>query len=168
MPNSLYTLYMRYGEDYVTPCQNFAIDTLNDAATQYDAFSYFSQSDQIRLDMMKELNRTLAENCYSNLQFFQLSNIDLPNDFEMAIDNTQQAIQEIKTSETDLINVQIELNTTVSQASIQSSVIVNNADATAQAAVMKNNAAAQSLYNLVSQQSEAYGLLKSELGMTSA
>lgn len=56
---------MRYGEDYRTPCQNYVIDTLNDAATQYDAFSYFSQSDQIRLDMMKVLNTTLALECYA-------------------------------------------------------------------------------------------------------
>jgi hypothetical protein len=70
MPNMLYSLYMRYGEDYVTPCQKYVLDTLNDAATQYDAFSYFSQSDQIRLDMMKVLNKTLAEECYANLQFF--------------------------------------------------------------------------------------------------
>ena len=58
---------MRYGEDYRTPCQKYVIDILNDAATQYDAFSYFSQSDQIRLDMMKVLNGTLANYCFANM-----------------------------------------------------------------------------------------------------
>ena len=58
---------MRYGEDYKTPCQKYVIDILNDAATSYDAFSYFSQSDQIRLDMMKVLNGTLANYCFANL-----------------------------------------------------------------------------------------------------
>ena len=70
MPNRIYDLFMRYGEDYITPCEKYAIDTLNDAATNYDAFSYFSESDNIRLDMQNYLNTTLALHCYSNLQFF--------------------------------------------------------------------------------------------------
>ena len=31
-PKSLVTLYMRYGEDYKSPCIRFAVDTLNDQA----------------------------------------------------------------------------------------------------------------------------------------
>jgi len=67
-----------------------------------------------------------------------LSSIDLPNDFEQAIDTTQQTIQQIKTYETNLINVQIELNTTVSKAQISQDVIINNAKAKANADIQKN------------------------------
>ena len=37
LPEKLYDLYKRYGEDYRTPCMKFAIDILNDAATKHSA-----------------------------------------------------------------------------------------------------------------------------------
>lgn len=43
--NKLFDLYMKYGEDYTTPCQKYAIDILNDAATKYDANTFFSKTD---------------------------------------------------------------------------------------------------------------------------
>ena len=63
----LYDLFDRYGYDYITPCEKYAIDTLNDAATNYDAYNYFSNSDEIRIDMQQYLNKTLALNCYADL-----------------------------------------------------------------------------------------------------
>ena len=32
---------MKYGEDYKTPCENFAVDVLNDQATKNDASRFF-------------------------------------------------------------------------------------------------------------------------------
>ena len=44
MPDKLFDLFMRYGEDYKTPCMKYAIETLNDAATKYDANEFFNSS----------------------------------------------------------------------------------------------------------------------------
>jgi len=44
MPDKLYDLFMRYGEDYKTPCMKYSIETLNDAATKYDANEFFNSS----------------------------------------------------------------------------------------------------------------------------
>lgn len=59
MPNRLYELYNRYGEDYKSPCERFAIDVLNDAATKHDASSFFTKTDQISQKMMAALNITM-------------------------------------------------------------------------------------------------------------
>jgi len=67
MPNQLYNIYMTYGEDYKSPCEKYVIDILNDAATQYDAYSFFSSSDLIGLEMLTFLNTTLEEKCFSSL-----------------------------------------------------------------------------------------------------
>jgi hypothetical protein len=64
MSNKLYDLYMRYGEDYKTPCEKFAIDTLNDLATKYDAYSFFSNSDSISQQMLTSLNATMEKECF--------------------------------------------------------------------------------------------------------
>jgi hypothetical protein len=67
MSNRLYDLYMKFGEDYTTPCTRYVIDILNDGATKFDAYKFFSASDQISMEMMKMLNNTLAIECYANL-----------------------------------------------------------------------------------------------------
>jgi len=43
MPDKLYDLYMRYGDDYKSSCEKFAIDTLNDAATKHNAKQFFNE-----------------------------------------------------------------------------------------------------------------------------
>jgi hypothetical protein len=71
------------------PCQKYAIDILNDAATKYDANTFFFSPDRVTLEMKAALNLTLSDFCYGYLQDFQLSGIDLPNTFELAIQETQ-------------------------------------------------------------------------------
>ena len=39
---NLYDLYMKYGENYAKPCEKIVIDTLNDAATRFDANRFFT------------------------------------------------------------------------------------------------------------------------------
>ncbi len=70
MPDRLYDLYMRYGEDYKSPCIKYAIETLNDESTKYDANEFFNSSQIITQKMMSSLNETLSENCYASIQFF--------------------------------------------------------------------------------------------------
>ena len=79
LPSGLYDLYMKYGKDYSTPCQKFAVDILNDQATKYDANTFFFDQDSISFQMMKALNTTFQAECNSAIQSFQLSGIDLPN-----------------------------------------------------------------------------------------
>lgn len=81
----LYDIYMMFGEDYRSPCLNFAIDSLNDVATYYNAYSFSTESDVISIYMSDALNTTLYEKCYLNLQSFAISGVDLPDDFESAI-----------------------------------------------------------------------------------
>lgn len=38
---SLQNLYMRYGEDYKSPCIRYAVDVLNDRATNFTATKFF-------------------------------------------------------------------------------------------------------------------------------
>lgn len=59
--NKLFDLYMKYGEDYRTPCEKYAIDTLNDAATKYDANSFFSKTDVINAYMKDAITKVFEE-----------------------------------------------------------------------------------------------------------
>ena len=67
MPDRLYDLYMRYGDDYKSPCQKFAINILNEAATLHNANSFFTKTDVISQKMMQALNNTLERECFASL-----------------------------------------------------------------------------------------------------
>ena len=109
---------MRYGKDYLTPCRKFAVDIMNDQATKSSAERFFFEVDQIMIEMQQALAETFAQHCYSNIEFFQLSGVDLPNRFEDAIDETQIAKQDITTAQEERKSMQTRLNTRVKEATI--------------------------------------------------
>jgi len=49
--NDLPSLYMRYGEDYKNPCIRYAVDVLNDRATNFTATKFFTEIDTVKFDM---------------------------------------------------------------------------------------------------------------------
>lgn len=57
--DDLYKMYMKFGEDYQSPCSRYAIDVLNDSASKYVASSFFKQLNKIRDDMIKDLEPVL-------------------------------------------------------------------------------------------------------------
>jgi hypothetical protein len=67
---NLYKLYMKYGEQYRSPCEKHVIETLNDAATRYDANSFFTSTDAINTRMREDLQVTLTSECFADVKFF--------------------------------------------------------------------------------------------------
>ena len=85
-PESLYQLYMTYGTEFRTPCQKIAIDILTDTTTKYSATRFFFDKEEISGDMHRILNNsTFSAFCFSTVEYFQLKNIDLPDEYEKAI-----------------------------------------------------------------------------------
>jgi regulator of protease activity HflC (stomatin/prohibitin superfamily) len=82
---NLFKLYMKYGENYKSPCEKHVIETLNDAATRYDANSFFTSTDTINTRMREDLALALSTECFADVRFFQISGVDLPTKFENAI-----------------------------------------------------------------------------------
>lgn len=125
----LYQLYMKYGENYKGPCEKHVIETLNDAATRYDANSFFTSTDTINNKMRDDLMATLDLECFATVVFFQISGVDLPNKFETAVLNTTVQDNEINTALAEKNNIGIELQTARYNANNTMDVIINKAKA---------------------------------------
>ena len=163
---SLFDLYMKYGESYENPCEKHVIEALNDAATRYDANSFFISSDTINNRMRDDLQVTLSAECYADVRFFQISGVDLPNKFEAAIQETQIQENEINTAMAEKNNIGIELKTEISNATNTMDVIINKAKAQAEADIQRNDANMDSLQQNIQNQAAAYATLKTNLVMT--
>ena len=126
---NLYNLYMRYGEDYKSPCIRFAVDTMNDQASKFSASMFFKNFTQVTSAMQEELGKTFDSNCYSMIQSLQITQVSLPAKFEDALTATNVAIQQSITVKQQQNNAIIDMNTQVSQARIAAPVVINNAEA---------------------------------------
>lgn len=114
----LYNMYMKFADNYKTPCQKIAIDILTDVATMYIASQFFFDKEKISGFMQKELNSTFSEYCFATVDYFQLKSIDLPDDYERAIQETEVKRQDIHRAEAEKMSMQIGLETKVKQAEV--------------------------------------------------
>ena len=90
----LLTLYRTYGADYKTPCIRFAVDVMNDEASNYQASMFFRNLTTVGVSMQEKLQKVFEEHCFARVQSLQLSKADLPSKFEDALTATNVAIQE--------------------------------------------------------------------------
>jgi hypothetical protein len=86
--NRVRDLYLRFGENYKDPCIRYAVDILNDQATQYKASMFFKDLATVQEDMKKNLTKTFDEHCFSSITTLQVSKAKLPNDYETALQTT--------------------------------------------------------------------------------
>ena len=70
---NLLTLYLRYGENYKSPCIRFAVDVMNDQAATFAASMFFRNLTAVGMDMQTKLSDTLEKECFSRVQSLQLS-----------------------------------------------------------------------------------------------
>mmetsp|Transcript_9674 Transcript_9674/g.16268 ORF Transcript_9674/g.16268 Transcript_9674/m.16268 type:complete len:264 (+) Transcript_9674:32-823(+) len=152
----LHQLYMRYGEDYKSPCIRFAVDVMNDEASQFSASMFFRDLTTVGIQMQTQLEKVFLNECFSRVQSLQLSQADLPERFEEALTATNVAIQESITVQQTQQNVVIDMQTQVNQAKISAPVVVNNAEAKVNSTLVNNLAQMESYYKITQTEATAY------------
>ncbi|CAI2377437.1 unnamed protein product [Moneuplotes crassus] len=155
MSLELYDLYMQYGQQERLPCMKIAIDILTDVATQYKASQFFFDKEKITHSMQTAVNKTFAQYCFATVDYFQLKSIDLPDKYEVAIQETEVKRQDIHKAEAEKSKMQIELETQIMQAKIASNININKAEAKG-----------QSFYKIQYQQAESLKTIKDALGLS--
>lgn len=162
----LYNMYMTYADQNKTPCKKIAIDILTDVATQYVASQFFFAKEKISASMQQALNQTFAQYCYATVDYFQLKSIDLPDKYEVAIQETEVKRQDIHKAEAEKSKMTIELETKIKQAEIASNININKAQGQASVLVQSNAATAESFYKIQQQQATALAQVKRTLGLS--
>lgn len=166
-PENLYKLYMKYGEHYSHVIENVAIDVLTQQTTKYDAYNFFSEIGKIKDDFQKTLDVELSTTCFSNVQFLQLiKNVDLPDLFEEAIQESEVKKQEIEKATAELNKVKVEVDTLIKSAIIQKDVTINLAKGEAESIIKQNDANIASFSQTQTSLTDAYSKLKNTLKMT--
>jgi regulator of protease activity HflC (stomatin/prohibitin superfamily) len=164
--HNLYTLYMHYGEDYKKTMIQVAIDTINKVSNNYTAYGFFLNRTEIGNVMESQMNNVLNSTLYSSIRFFQLKDVDLPDDFENAIQMTEVKKQDIEKAKAEKSKVEVEIETKLQKAQQNVQIILNQAQGQANSITSANQADVKSYnyteWNIV----EGYANLKIEANIT--
>lgn len=127
----IHDLYVTLGEDYEPIFLRMAIEQLSIAATEHDAHFFFTNRSSIGQEMHDTLNNHFKEHAFSEVPFFQLRTVHLPQEFEEALKNTQVKQQEIEIAALQQKSQTVTFKTRVLQAEQAVKVLTNQADAEA-------------------------------------
>jgi len=147
---NIYDLFELYGlemdgldddeeEPYKRVFSYVARDILTDVSTEYNAFEFFSNRTNIGDRMWRELRSVYERDYFATVVFFQLKDVDLPDQFEHAIQDAevsrqyQQRAREIQTK------AEIEAQTSVIQAQYSAQIMRQEAGAQANATLLQNH-----------------------------
>ncbi|MHA1150754.1 MAG: SPFH domain-containing protein [Promethearchaeota archaeon] len=142
-------LYEEYGTNYEAYIINIARGVLRDVAGEYDALEFFYNRSTIALAMVDAL---VSKEMILKVQMgeFQMRKIDLPDNFEKAIEDVEIAKQEIKIAEYQQQAAVIRAKTLIIEAQAQMNITIIEAEATAEALNITLTAEGIALFELAS------------------
>ena len=156
----LYDMYMRYGPDYEKVFIVTAVDILTDMTTKFTAYKFFYDRQYIGDTMKKELANSFNTTCYSVIEALQLRTVDLPDQFEESIQETEVKKQDIEKAKAEENKVIVECETKVKEAEFQRNVTLNKALGDLVTIEQNNIAEVQNVRITQLQQADAYLALK--------
>lgn len=125
-----------------------AIDSISDTSTLYTSYDFFTTRESIGQKMKEDLNTRLTNDLYSEVVFFQLRSIDLPNDYENAIQQTEVTKQGILQAEAQRNKNKVVQDTYVESARIGKNITINQAYGKGDALQLRTNATAGTFMNV--------------------
>jgi hypothetical protein len=85
LPSKIYEIYTTFGDNMKTVLLRVALDSISDVGTMYRAIDFFTIRSDISAKMREILNARLQKELFTEVIFFQLRSIDLPDPYEMSI-----------------------------------------------------------------------------------
>ena len=160
----LFKMYMKFGEDYQSPCSRYAIDVLNDSAAKNKASAFFKQLNLIRDTMLEDLKPVMLNKCYLSVTTLQLSDATLPSKYNAALQATNAASQEAISVIQEQNNIQILQETKIAQTKKTAPILVVNAEAKMQAKTDNVEAQMKAYKDVTVKEAQAYAGMKTTLG----
>lgn len=165
-PENIYDIYMTFKKSYLGPITGQARTTLRDIAGEYLAVEFFYNRSLIGDNMWLALEEAVQP-YYVDVVFFQLREIDLPDQFEDALRNVQIARQEFEIAQYEQQAALVRAQTEIYLAEADATMKIITAEADAEAFLIDINAKAEAINITLTAQKEAlYGLAQG-LGLNS-
>ena len=177
-PDAMAMLFTSFGEPFedggeegnepVRPYEDafmrFAGDQVRNVASGYDSFDFFSNRTMITNAMEAGIQHRISTELGVDCKAFQLLSVDLPDEFDTALENTEVARQAIVQAGYQRKTASIQAYTAVIEATNDAEVIRLEARAKAKAYVLQVAAELLALDFRVSKEMSAYKYVQDQLG----
>jgi hypothetical protein len=156
---TLCNLHLMFEESYPQAFTRIARDEIRDAASLRTAFDFWADRPEVETLMRSKLV-TAFKDWFADISDFKLENFDLPNDFEAAVEKTDETRQEReKVQEEEAIAV-TQTSTKIEAAKQTVEVILFEANQTATATQLEFDAKIQAVAFEIGAETEAYDQLQ--------
>lgn len=163
--DKLASLYLMFKEDFEIPIENICRSVIRDVASEFTAFQFWSERENITTAMQDSLT-TRLDDIFVRVETFLLSAFILPKTFQDVIDKTEVQKQEMNKVVYELERVNQETQATILQAEEQ----VLQIETLANAAVAQIELEAESqIFKLnvsIAQEIKGYKNIKEALDLT--
>jgi regulator of protease activity HflC (stomatin/prohibitin superfamily) len=159
------TLFQTFALDYEDRFVGQARTSLRDVASLYNAIEFFNNRTTIG-DEMQVFLTTDIDGMYADVVYFQMREIDLPDEFEEALKEVQIAQQQYQIALYEQEAAVVKAETAIIQAQAQANITVLSSKASAQAYIIQMNASAQALNITLATESLAYYAMGQQLNLT--
>ncbi|MFW9778541.1 MAG: SPFH domain-containing protein [Candidatus Heimdallarchaeota archaeon] len=159
-------LFRTFGLEYEERYVGQARTTLRDVASFYNAIEFFNNRTSIGDTMMEKLKDDL-DIMFADVMFFQLREIDLPDEFEEALKQVQIAQQEYQIAIYEQEATIVRAQTAIIEAQAQANITIISGEAEAQAFLITMEAQAKALNITLTTERLAYYAMAQELNLTS-
>lgn len=112
-PARLRELYLTFKQEQVEVYENVAKAVIANVATNFSAYNFFNDKQGIATEMQLVVTRVFGEQMMANVDAFQITRVELPDQFQNAILDSIQAKQNITATERYMDNMQVTFATQV-------------------------------------------------------
>lgn len=162
--NALASLYLMFPDDYVTPYTHIARAVIRDVASEYTAFEFWTYRDNITTQMQTDLGLKFAD-VFAYVSNFLLTDFDLPDLFQTALQATEVALQEQAKVQFEISTTITDTQTAVLASSKTAEIIALQANATATALVLDYDAEVVRVTANIGAEVVSYAALQTALGL---
>jgi len=166
MPMRLYDLYLDFKEQQQTVYVNTAAAVIANVACNYSAYTFFSDKAGIAMKMQDALNSTYNKRLFANVEAFQISQVELPVEFQQAIVRSIATKQNITAIQRYKDNMQVTFAQNQMEATLFKQQTIALANGTAQARLQEAQGKVRVTELTVSAEMTAYSKIARDLNLT--
>lgn len=134
----LFSLYTTFGEDYHRTFDRIAIDRLTETATTFTANQFFVDRTTVGKHMETQLSEDFNGRLHATIFSFQLRSVELPQEFEEAIQRTEVMKQDIRAASAEQNSTIISLETDLMMAQRRTKVAQAKGEGVAKSIMLTN------------------------------
>lgn len=164
-PDEIPQLYALTNKMYEALFTRIARDQLLEAASEYEGPQYWMEREAIG-DHMRRLVDSQLKASHASLWGLQLIGIDLPDQYEQSITNTQVQQQMVKTRRNEQVAASIRADTEVLRAEFARKIQVVQAGASANATVVEQLAAAEAEKRRIAAEADVLGYARDKMKLS--